>query len=167
MSRLPTTADLRDKHGRSFKRALTVVRREHPRLPIQVVRVKDPALLRDLKANCLWQRCAVCGRKAQGSLVIDLHHLTCGGRKSDEECALLPLCRETVSGDDCHSEVSGAERLLLWARWKFDATTLDWVRLIVLLGHFPDEPLPCDPEFGWTLSEWKEMPAPSPRPLGN
>ncbi len=101
--------------------------------------VKNAELLRELHE--LWDCCQVCGRKADSTTRLELHHIVGAAGRSDERTNLIMLCSE---GPDqgCHAEAHGGKLSLgniLWAKWYADRSNVDWVRLAVLRGSFlPD-----------------------------
>lgn len=106
--------------------------------------VKDPSILAAVAID--WDRCMVCGWSPRSQWRpgwrLHTHHIahgSCG--RSDERTNLARLCS---AGPDqgCHAESHGGDISighLLWCRWKAEPSTVDWVRLAILFGHFlPD-----------------------------
>jgi 5-methylcytosine-specific restriction endonuclease McrA len=88
------------------------------------------------------KQCPLCRRVDK----LEPHHLT-GGSKgcSDEHANLIAICRS------CHEKVQSqpSEYRRVWAaKWRTDRGHTDWVRLVTLLGRFPEFVSLDDPEPG-------------------
>jgi hypothetical protein len=99
----------------------------------RVVRVHDPAIVKHYRQR---SRCDLCRDRGTYFNPIEAHHLTGGSRgRSDEACNLTSLCRR------CHKAIQSlrGEFSRVWrAKWQHDPTGTDWVRLVLLLGRWPD-----------------------------
>jgi len=104
----------------------------------EIVRVLNkPQVVRDYLAEMQREhrRCPLCPPHDRKP-VTEVHHLTGGSRgRADERTNLLAVC------PGCHREVQSQvkEYKRCWAaKWQQDAPNLDWVRLVLLLGRWPD-----------------------------
>lgn len=102
----------------------------------------------ELHAEEAWKCCAVCGvnEGALETLRIEIHHLPGGnGRRSDERATVVPLCA-LWAGGGCHENVAtiGLARLL-YARWKLESSSCDWLRLHQVARFWLPTPDPTTP----------------------
>jgi hypothetical protein len=104
----------------------------------EVVRVLNkPQVVRGYLAEMQREhrRCPLCPPHDRKP-VAEVHHLTGGSRgRADERTNLLAVCA------GCHREVQSqvSEYQRVWfAKWLQDAPNVDWIRLVLLLGRWPD-----------------------------
>jgi hypothetical protein len=97
-------------------------------------RVDDAMLVFWFKCEHVTETCWFCEK----SFGVDCHHICSGGRKSDELCNFLWVCRL------CHTVVQSQPSQLkrvFRAKVKHDKANCDWLRLVRLLGRVPFDSL--------------------------
>lgn len=100
-----------------------------------------------LHADPDWQFCWACGYRGNYGVLIQIHHLGHGSRRSDEKTCLIPLCYP-LGGRGCHENVAGNFAKLLWARWRWGRDSLSWERVARCEGcHLPTPEAPDNGEF--------------------
>lgn len=137
----------RDKHEIEFGRVRADrllpedCRAWHPIHRVKLNSRKYVELISDLHMQPSWQHCWGCGRDPRRDpVVIQIHHIgSNGGTRSDEETCLIPLCW-AFEGESCHPNIAGNLSKVLWARWRWGRESLDWIRLILCQGYWPDPP---------------------------
>lgn len=81
------------------------------------------------------RRCPLCDPSNRRP-VTEVHHLVGGSKgRADERTNLIAVCHP------CHEAVQSDRRQYrrVWlAKWVQDAPHVDWVRLVLLLGRWPD-----------------------------
>lgn len=104
----------------------------------EIVRViNKPQVVRDYLAEMQREhrRCPLCPPHDRKP-VAEVHHLVGGSRgRADERTNLVAIC------GGCHRDVQSDRRQYgrVWgAKWQQDAPNVDWIRLALLLGRFPD-----------------------------